>query len=171
MNENDIETRRRQAARVRYESTSLTLDQVAEEVGVSSRTLKRWAKADGGWSKRVGPEISAAAHVVADRISAATASLPADAPPAVREAAIAQVAVAEAVDERAKLIDKHRREWRIVEGLVGEAVKARDPTAARLAETVARTLQTKQAGERKAWNLDAGENPPGSGITVVIERC
>lgn len=154
----------RAACRLMYETTPLTLAEVAKEVGVSSRTVKRYATADGGWRKVVSPGLSRRAHEAADKVRDAVADAPAE-----RKAeALAAVTETTAVDERAQLLAKHRRQWGIVDGLVAEAVRSRDLNAAKLADTVCRTIGNKQAGERKAWGLEACDGDQK--ITVVIER-
>ncbi len=161
----------REAARLLYETTPLTLAEVAREVGLSERTLKRYSGSDGGWKKQAGPGISKRAHEAADKIATVTASLAPDAPPDQVQAVLAEAREEVAVDERAELIAKHRQQWRLVDGLVAEAVRGRDLQAAKLAETVCRTIAGKQLGERKAWGLDNSDTPAGAPTTVVIERC
>lgn len=157
-----------EAARLRYETTLLTFDQVGDEFSVSGRTVKRWAAADGGWQKKTGPELAARAQVAADRISAAVADLPADAPEEAREAVVAQVRTEAAVDERAAILARHRAEWGIVRGLVAEAVRKRDAGGAKMAVDVGRALDLAQRGERRAWGLDAGEDDRPA--TIIIDR-
>lgn len=154
----------RAAARLMYESTPLTFPEIAAEFSVSDRTVKRWSKADGNWRKLAAPGISNRAHQAADKIAAATA----DAPDLERSQAVAGAIEEAAVDERAALLSGHRKQWRVVEGLVAEAVRKRDLPAARLAEVISRTINTKQQGERKAWGLEASE-PPQT-LQIVIER-
>ena len=76
-----------------------------------------------------------------------------------------------AVDLRAQVIDRHRKEWRIIDMLLGEHVKARDFDKAKLTKITAEALAIKQLNERKAWGLDVkGEGDTTQGVTVVIER-
>lgn len=60
-----------------------------------------------------------------------------------------------AVDLRAELIERHRKEWQIARGLSAEAVKARDFDKAKLAKITTETIKLIQEGERRAWGLDA----------------
>lgn len=159
-----------EVARLRYESTRLTLDEVAAEVGVSARTVKRWSAADGSWQKKVGPEISARAQVAADRISAAVADLPADAPDDAREAVVAQVSTEAAVDERAAIIARHRAEVSGPRALAYEGMRKKDMDLIRMAKTAAEALKVTQDLERRAWCIiDAGDAERGNTV-VVIER-
>ncbi len=50
----------REVARTLYESTPLSLAEVAREVGLGERTLKRYSSQDGGWRKQASPGISSA---------------------------------------------------------------------------------------------------------------
>lgn len=160
-----------EVARLRYESTRLTLDEVAAEVGCSSRTIKRYSSADGGWQKKTGPELTARAQAAADRISAAVADLPADAPDDAREAVIAQVRATAAVDERAAIIARHRAEVSGPRALAYEGLRKKDMDLLRMAKTAAEALKVTQDLERRAWNIvDAGDAERGNTV-VVIERC
>ncbi|WP_337235739.1 hypothetical protein [Escherichia coli] len=158
----------RAAARLMYETTPLTLAEVAREVGLGERTVKRYSVADGGWRKLAAPGLSKRAHEAADKVAASVENLSPDATIEHKREALAATAENVAIDERAQLLAKHRRQWGIVDGLVAEAVRSRDLNAAKLADTICRTIGNKQAGERKAWGLEAGEGDQK--ITVVIER-
>lgn len=160
----------RATARHLYESTLLSMAAVGAEVGVSERTVKRWAAADASadapWRKLSGPQITERAHEVADKITTAVAQLGPEASHSEHQAVVAKLTEEAAVDERAALLENHRRAWRVVEGLTSEAIRKRDAAGAKLAETVAKTIAIKQRGERLAWGLDAGEGQH----TVIIER-
>jgi predicted transcriptional regulator len=158
----------RTAARLMYETTPLTLAEVAKEVGLSARTVKRYATADGGWCKVVSSGLSRRAHEAADKVAEAVKNLPPDATQERKSEALAAAAENVAVDGRAQLLAKHRRQWGIVDGLVAEAVRSRDLNTAKLADTVCRTIGNKQAGERKAWGLEAGGGDQK--IHIIIER-
>lgn len=158
----------REAARLLYESTPLSLAEVGREVGLGERTLKRYSGQDGGWKKQVGPIVTKRAHEAADRVAVASASLTEDASATEVQSVLAATRADAAVDERAELIARHRQQWRLIDGLVAEAVRSRDLQAAKLAETVCRTISGKQLGERRAWGLDLPEQ--SDTITVVVER-
>lgn len=158
----------RDAARELYETTPATFDQVGADIGVSGRTVKRWAAADGGWSKLTGPEITARAQVVADKIKAAVTDLGPQAGEDERKAVTADLRAESAVDQRAAILARHRSEWSVVRGLVAEAVRGRDPGKAKMAVDVGRALDLVQRGEARAWGLDAGEGQ--ARVTLVIER-
>ncbi len=157
----------RRAARAFYEATpGASFENVAAEFDISTRTAKRWAAADGGWLKLApSPELTAKAHAVADRIAAAVDGAATE--EQARDVAAA-VTLEVAVDERAAVLQKHRSEWAVVRGLIGEAVRGRDGTKAKMAVDVGRALDLAQRGERRAWGLDLPEQ--AGAVTVVIDR-
>jgi len=163
------------AARVLYETTpGMTMAKCAEEVGVSNRALEERSRKDGGWAKRslMPPTgMTEAAQQVADQYSSKLANYGESVTPEERAAALKETAVEVAVDLRAQVIDRHRKEWRIVDVLLGEHVKARDFDKAKLTKITAEALAIKQMNERKAWGIDVkGEEPGSQNVTVVIER-
>lgn len=153
-------------ARHLYESSPMTFDQVAAEIGRTSRSVKRWSATDGGWTKLSGPEITARAQAAANKITAATAH----ADEAARPAITAELRIEAAVDERAAVLSRHRSEWGILRSLIGEAVSSRDGARAKLAVDIGRALELTQKGECRAWGIiDAGDAERGNTV-VVIER-
>lgn len=76
--------------------------------------------------------------------------------------------VPDPVQARAEVINRHRREWSVSRGLVGEAVGKRDFERAKLAKITSETLSIIQKGERAAWGLDAAD--PADKPVVIIER-
>ncbi|MGE4335644.1 MAG: hypothetical protein AB7E55_06685 [Pigmentiphaga sp.] len=157
----------RQAARAYYEATpGASFETVAAEFDISTRTAKRWAAADGGWQKvPASHELSAQAHAVADRLAQATETAATDEQ---RREVAAAVTLETAVDQRARVLEKHRTEWSVVRGLIGEAVRGRDGAKAKLAVDVGRALELTQRNERRAWGLDLPEQ--SDAVVVVIER-
>lgn len=158
----------RAAARLMYQTTPLTIDEVAKEIGLSSRTVKRYSVADGGWKKVSAPGLSKRAHEAADKVKGVIDSLASDATPESKAEALAATVESVAIDERAQLISKHRSQWRVVDGLVAIAVRSRDLNDAKVAESICRTIANKQSGELKSWGLEGGEGDRK--VTVVIER-
>lgn len=158
---------RRETARTLYVTSPATLAEVAAHIDCSERTIKRWSAADGGWKKLGGPKLTERAHEIADRLEKAAAELEAaQVPVEERPSALAEVREDIAADDRALLIVAHRKQLKVVDGLLSEAVRSRDDGGARLAWRVAQTLAIKQRAERLAWGLDNGERAH----TVVIER-
>lgn len=152
-----------------YESDpTVSKAQVATHFGVSKGAIDRYSLEDG-WKKAENTDaMTAEAHRIADRVSAVITPLELDPVPAPAAIAEAQRVVTrdEGAERRAKVIERHRDEWRIVRGLSAEAVQGRDFEKAKLAKITGETLKLLQDGERKAWGLDVGENAP----PVVIDR-
>jgi hypothetical protein len=98
----------RDAARHLYETTPATFDQVGEDVGVSARTVKRWAAADGGWSKtwRAGNHCPSASGRPYDpnRVT----DLGPHAGDEERQEVTARLREDAAISLRAQLLDRHR---------------------------------------------------------------
>jgi predicted transcriptional regulator len=154
----------RAAAKVLYDAGRQTVKQIASEIGTSSRTVERWASADGWNRVKVTPELSGKVHRVASRL----AEIPDNAPQEERQKVMETVTENEAVTQRAEVISRHRQEWRIVRLLICESVKNRDIERGKLAEILARATKISQDGERRAWAIDSGDE--GNRVTVVIER-
>ena len=155
----------RATAKAMYESGRQTVKDVAAEIGISRRTLERWAKQDNWQRVKPTPEMTERAHRVASRL----AEVREDAAPAERQNVLAEVTEDEAVTQRAELITRHRTEWRVIGALINESVKGRDIDRAKLAETLSRSMKLKQDGERRAWGIDTGADGQAK-IQVVIER-
>ncbi|EPD5623964.1 terminase gpP N-terminus-related DNA-binding protein [Klebsiella pneumoniae] len=153
----------RATAKTLYESGRMTIKQVAEEIGMSSRTVERWSAADGWQRIKTTPELSERAHRVASRL----AEIPEDAKPEERAKSVEAVTEQQAVDERAELLVRHRREWQVTRALLAEAVRERSNDKAKMAKVVAETTAITQKGERLAWGLDT---EAGTKVQVIIER-
>lgn len=163
------------AARILYESTpGATFVKVAEQVGVSWRSLEDRSKKDGGWTKRnlLPPNgMSDAAQAVADRYTGRIAGYGGDDITAdQKQAVVAELAVDVAVDIRAQLLDRHRKEWGAIRQLVYRNLKGGQfNDQCKLAKISAETLQIIQSNERKAYGLDKGDGGD-TAVTVVIDR-
>lgn len=71
----------------------------------------------------------------------------------------ATVSAAHAVDARAEVIARHRAEWQQHTRLLDDAIRETDFEKAKIAKITAETIAIRQAGERKAWGLDAYTEP------------
>lgn len=76
-------------------------------------------------------------------------------------------AEAAAIDLRAKLIERHRKEWDIARKRVYEAANGNDFEKAKLGKITAEAIKIIQEGERKAWGIDLGDEKE---VKVIIER-
>ncbi|MDH4557810.1 hypothetical protein E8F11_22000 [Pseudomonas sp. BN417] len=147
---------------------------MAKEVGVSERTLKRWSAADGGWRRLTGPEITASAHQVANQVRRTVGELGPEVSTNQQQIAIDKLAEDAAIDLRADVLARHRKEWSAARAISVDAVRLRDSDPekaferAKLAKITAETLAIVQNGERRAWGLDVNEVPAAT--VVVIER-
>ncbi|MFJ1253838.1 hypothetical protein [Cupriavidus sp. CuC1] len=178
-------------ARARWEAEPLaTFSDVAVWLGISKQGVQKHARLHG-WRKRLDmPTLAARAHLKADEQTVGTMGQDADgsqteAPQVVapgpvfpglsRPAIPADVTLAQArkiagdaaVDERAELLTRHRREWGAVRNLAYAAIKSKDLIQARTAKTIAEAVKTIQDGERKSWGLDSGDEGP---VKVVVVR-
>lgn len=163
---------RKAAARALFEGQpGATCETVAAEVGVPVGTVRRW-KAEGGWRPAVKklPELSARAGALADSFKVKMSELgkPMDDEVAADEAA-REVAVDFAVDVRAQVLDRHRKEWAAPRKIAYEAIQRSDFERAKLAKISAETLTLIQAGECRAYGIKPDDKGDGRTV-VVVER-
>lgn len=162
------------AARILYETTpGATFKSIAAETGISWRGLEERSKKDGGWAKRslLPPSgMNEAAQQVADRYTGKLADYGDDITAEHKQAAVVETAAEVAIDMRAQLLDRHRKEWSAIRQLVYRNLKAGAfNDQCKLAKISAETLQIVQSNERKAYGLDKGGDGDTS-VTVVIDR-
>lgn len=168
------------AARVIYETTpGATFASVAEETGVSARSLEERSKVDGGWTRRalLPPQgLTEAAQAVADRYTGKLAEYENDPTPAQKQAVVQSVAAEVAVDIRAQLLDRHRKEWSVFRSRVYKQVDPKSGLSederfnmSKTTKINAETLQIIQQNERKAYGLEKGEGDDKK-VTLVIDR-
>lgn len=70
-----------------------------------------------------------------------------------------------AAEQKAAVIERHRREWKKQEALADEAITNADFEKAKLAKITAETLKIRQEGERKAWGIkEVSESDGGDAI-------
>lgn len=163
---------RRAAARALFEGQpGATCETVAAEVGVPVGTVRRW-KAEGQWRPAVKklPELSARAGALADSWARKMSDMgkPLDDGVAAEEAA-REVATDFAVDVRAQVIDRHRKEWAAPRKIAYEAIQRSDFERAKLAKISAETLTLIQQGECRAYGISQAARE-GDGTIVVVER-
>jgi hypothetical protein len=167
------------AARALYEGDlKITMSQVADEFGISAITVKRRSQEER-WTKRVETlaDMSERAHHLADSAKSKldaigpelTSAAPEDAEAAKAEVQ-KQVTIEAGAEARAKIIERHREEWKAPRQLAYEAIKDRNFDRAKLAKISSETLTLIQAGERKAWGIDRQGEGDGKPAVVIIER-
>lgn len=171
----------RAAARALYEGTpGATTAIVAKEIGVSGTTITRWKVADG-WKPlpRAAPELTGKAGQLANTFKVKMSEL---GKPLSDEVAAAEVskelAEQHAVDIRAAVLDRHRKEWSAPRKIAYEAIQksAKGDTAgafetAKLAKILGETLQIVQVGECRAFGLSHDARGADGGTVVLIERA
>lgn len=185
-------------ARLQWESEPLvTYADIAEDLGIRRQSVRERAVRDG-WQRRLNLQaIAEKAHAQADskftylpvdspeqmtlpvagssEISVrATSRATLPNPPAGLPTEQAQVAVeTSAVEQRAEVLTKHRRELLAVRSQIYSAIKNSDIEAAKRAKILAEGVKVLHETERRAWGLDA-ELPkpgaPGSAVKVTVVR-
>lgn len=149
-----------------------TINSVAAEAGVLPYWVRRWIR-EGDWSKasRSVPGLSARAAAAANNMKVRMSDLgkPLDEEVAVQEAA-KEAATEFAVDVRAQVLDRHRKEWAAPRKIAYEAVQRSDFERAKLAKITAETLTLIQGGECRAYGISHDARAADGQTVVVVER-
>lgn len=149
------------AARALYEAhPKKPLREIAEETGISLPSVKRYCSAEG-WRKLRMSDVERLQESYAEK-------LPANPTQEDRKAAADAVVVEQALTERKRLLDRHKKEWDYPRKLAYQAIQSNNFDTAKLAKISSETLRNIQDMERKAWGID--KNEIENNITVVIER-
>lgn len=161
------------AARALYEATpGSSCKIVAEKMGIPEGTIRRW-KSEENWRPvaRTLPNLAGLAGQLANTFKLKMSEL---GKPLSNEVAASEVSkelsVKHAVDIRAGILDRHRKEWSAPRRLIYEAVQKRDFDLAKLAKITSETLQIVQVGECRAFGLDMASRSQDGGTVVLIER-
>lgn len=145
---------------------------VAAEAGVLPYWVRRW-KREGGWAKasRAVPGFSAMVAAAADNMKVRMSELgkPLDEGVATQEAA-KEAALEFAVDVRAQVLDRHRKEWAAPRKIAYDAIQKGDFERAKLAKISAETLTLIQSGECRAYGINHETRAADSQTVVVVER-
>jgi|GEM_PF-944284 hypothetical protein len=165
------------AARALWEGDPrITKHQVAEEMDIPYGTIDRWSKGDAAkngerraesWVKNPA-NLSGRAKEIADKFEGKLADLGPEITAEQKAVAETETSTEVATELRAKVLDRHRKEWNAPRTISYEAIKERSFDKAKLAKITSETLKLIQDGERKAWGIDAGGD--NTNVTVVIER-
>lgn len=149
-----------------------TINSVAAEAGVLPYWVRRWHR-EGEWAKasRAVPGLSAMAVAAADNMKVRMSDLgkPLDDGVAVQEAA-KEAATGFAVDVRAQVLDRHRKEWAAPRKIAYDAVQKGDFERAKLAKITAETLTLIQSGECRAYGINHEARAGDAQTVVVVER-
>nr|DAM52205.1 MAG TPA: Helix-turn-helix of insertion element transposase [Caudoviricetes sp.] len=156
------------AARALWEGDpNISMADVAAEVGVTVRAMRRWSQ-DENWSKRQA-DMSERAHAAADQYKNKLSELGPEITTEQQKQAESDAAEETAVQLRAQVLDRHRKEWNAPRKLSYDAVKAKNFDQMKMAKITAEALTLIQNGERKAWGIDSGGDGQ-TNVKVIIER-
>lgn len=173
------------AARALFEGQPYsTPASVASEVGIQPYWVNRW-KREQKWAKaaRSVPGLSARAAEVANKfktkMSDVSPPLDDSAPDstALVQAAAKDVSAEFAVDVRAEVLSRHRKEWSAPRKVAYEAMQQAGKgdvlgafERAKLAKITAETLSLIQAGECRAYGITHDAKAGDGATLVVVER-
>ena len=174
------------AARAIYEGLpGATCGAVAAKMGIPAGIVRRWKSEASGagapWksSARTVGNLTGLAGELANSFKTKMSELgkPMDDAVAAREAE-KEVATTFAVDLRAQVLDRHRKEWNPVRALAYDCIKkgsegkvAEAYEKGKLAKIMSETLQIIQNGECRAFGLDnAARGADERRTLVTIER-
>lgn len=167
----------RAAIRAIYEGTpGATRASVAAATGVPERILRKWQEADGGWARpcRARKEIPNLPGKVAEAVNKIKVKMSELGKPMSDEVALTEASkeLAEeiAVDVRAQVLDRHRKEWAAPRNIAYDAMQKGDFERAKLAKISAETLSLIQSGECRAYGITADARTGDGSTVVVIER-
>lgn len=171
---------RRAAARALFEGQpGATIDTVAAEVGVEPKLIRAW-KAEGKWvvATKAAAGLSARAAELANNFKVRMSQIgtPLSDEVAAAEAA-REVGQEFAVDVRAEVLSRHRREWAAPRKVAYEALQQAGKgdvagafERAKLAKITAETLTLVQVGECRAFGLNHDARAGDGQTVVVVER-
>lgn len=172
---------RRAAARALFEGKpGSTCESVGAEVGVPVGTIRRW-KAEDGWKAAVHslPDLSARAGLLADSFKVKMSELGKPLDDAVAASEVSKELSNEfAVDVRAQVLDRHRKEWaaprKIAYDAIQQAQVQKDVAGAferaKLAKITSETLTLIQSGECRAYGITMEGRAADAKTIVVVER-
>lgn len=171
---------RRAAARALFEGQpGATIDTVAAEVGVEPKLIRAW-KAEGKWvvATKAAAGLSARAAELANNFKVRMSQIgtPLSDEVAAAEAA-REVGQEFAVDVRAEVLSRHRKEWAAPRKVAYEALQQAGKgdvagafERAKLAKITAETLTLVQVGECRAFGLNHDARAGDGQTVVVVER-
>lgn len=171
---------RRAAARALFEGQpGATIDTVAAEVGVEPKLIRAW-KAEGKWvvATKAAAGLSARAAELANNFKVRMSQIgtPLSDEVAAAEAA-REVGQEFAVDVRAEVLSRHRKEWAAPRKVAYEALRQAGKgdvagafERAKLAKITAETLTLVQVGECRAFGLNHDARAGDGQTVVVVER-
>lgn len=142
---------------------AMTFVDVAKISGVSKQAVQKKAGKEG-W-KKISDQGDLARRAYDRADTALLRNPPQEGDPT---PSLASVLAETAVDLRARVIERHRKEWDDARNNVYKAIQLSDYEKARLGKITAESLKIIQDGERKAWGFDK-ETSPEEKSKIVIE--
>lgn len=170
----------RAATRALYEAhPGTTIAEVSKETGIPVGTLLRW-KMEEQWqpAQKTMPDLAGRAGQLANTFKVRMSELgkPLSDEVAAQEVA-REISQQEAVNVRAAVLDRHRKEWSAPRKIIYEAIQmsAKGDVVggfekAKLAKISAETLQIVQIGECRAFGLNEAARSADGGTVITIER-
>lgn len=125
--------------RAEYEAGA-SQSELAKKYGVSRTAIQKHITSES-WSQDISKTLN-------QLTEAKVAGVVAGCNPKKKAAALNRAA-----EDRAQVIERHRREWRAHEAIIVQVMADRDFEGAKLAKITAETLKIRQEGERKAWGI------------------
>ncbi len=153
---------------------TMTQGDLAKMAGVSQQAIQKRIKREGWKKVSDQSDLARRAYDKADEAMLKKAGPVAAQPeaeqahPEAAPASVSGVLAATAVELRAKIIDRHRKEWDGARNHIYKAIQNADFEKAKLGKISAEALKIVQDGERKAWGLDKDESEKA--VTVVVKR-
>lgn len=152
---------------------TMTHGDLAKMVGTTKQAVQYQAK-KGNWQKVSDQgDLARRAYDKADAALLKTPAKPAEPEaethPDAPAPGLAAVVAETAVELRAKVIERHRKEWDGARNNIYKAIQNSDFEKAKLGKITAEALKIIQDGERKAWGFDKEADEKGQ-MVVVVKR-
>lgn len=154
---------------------TMSQGELAKLAGVSQQAIQKRIKREGWQKVSDQGDLARRAYDKADREAlrkGEVAPVPQQAQPGDHPDAsppASGVAAATAVELRAKVIERHRKEWDGARNNIYKAIQNSDFEKAKLGKITAEALKIIQDGERKAWGLDKDEADKKE-VVVTVKR-
>ena len=144
----------------------MSFGDVAKIAGVTRQAVQKKADKEG-W-KKISDQGDLARRAY-DRADNALLTHPQPQADPASPPSLASTLAETAVDLRARVIERHRKEWDGARNNVYKAIQLSDYEKARLGKVTAEALKIIQEGERKAWGFDK-ETEEKSKVVIEIKR-
>lgn len=150
---------------------TMTHGDLAKMIGTTKQAVQYQAKKHGWQKVSDQGDLARRAYDKADAAAIIKPAGESAAPPVEHPdttANISAVVAGTAVELRAKVIERHRKEWDGARNNIYKAIQNSDFEKAKLGKITAEALKIIQDGERKAWGFDKDEDK--GQMVVVVKR-